>query len=801
MLNNTILNYKLTKEIGEGGMATVYLGIHEKLETPAAIKVLHKNFTKNEKVRQRFINEAKALYSLSHPYIVRLLNYEDDGEHLIMILEYIDGVDLKEYIQQHPEIKSVDNAIPFFAKVLEAFAYAHNKGLVHRDIKPSNIMVNKEGNPVVLDFGIAKLQDNMEASLTGTNALMGSRPYMSPEQIKSAKHLDQRSDIYSLGVTLYQLLTGENAYDTTTLSEYDVIMKIVNDPLPRASEKNTEVSVGIEKVIDKATAKKAENRFQNCDEFATSLINYKSLDVENIIDEATFVEEHNAQPNDLESTVVEENVSQETKTRKVTEEVSSSDVHNINKKSNSKLPFIAAGIVGILLITGILYYSFSDVDKTVKEQEPDLVEVLKSEKIEESQNVEIVEGIDDATQTSSSLNNANPSKTEEEPYTPPTDIDNNQNTNNEEVNFSSNNSSDETYKAGDKVEIDGNEYLVVDYLSLKKYVEDGKNLTYIITTYVTDMSYLFYGATSINGDISNWDVSNVTNMAGMFEGATDFNDDLSNWDVSNVESMYEMFNGAKSFNSDISHWDVGNVTNMSRMFAGAESFNSDISSWDVGNVTEMEYMFFQKYIKGMMVTSSGKSNTSYSFNGDISKWDVSNVTNMGGMFHGAHYFNSDLSNWDVSNVTNMNSMFEGAKSFNSDISHWDVNNVTNMNSMFEGADSFNKGFIKTWSQQPIKTKADITGTIKRVEKYAMKVIVTGFNDRIIKNAKIEFRNRLGITKYTRYTNDKGEIIFYEPEFSVSDFDGFSYKLTYEGKKFKDYIYISSDDRVLNVNKY
>ncbi|WP_281615718.1 serine/threonine-protein kinase [Flammeovirga sp. SubArs3] len=380
MIDNIIFNYRLTKKIGTGGMATVYLGIHEKLGTPAAVKVLHKNFVENEKVKQRFINEAKALYSLSHPYIVRLLNYEDDGEHLIMILEYIDGVDLKEYIQQHPEIKSVDNAIPFFSKVLEAFAYAHNKGLVHRDIKPSNIMVNKEGNPVVLDFGIAKLQDNMEASLTGTNALMGSRPYMSPEQIKSAKHLDHRSDIYSLGVTLYQLLTGENAYDTTTLSEWDVMNKIVTEPLPRASEKNIDVTEGIEKVIDKATAKKAEDRFQNCDEFALALVNHKSFESENIVDESTLVEEENSKPYDMDSTLVEEDISQ--KTQKF-EENSSTVVPKTKENRDNKLPFIAAGITGILLLSGIVFYSFMGSDTSIKE-EPSLVSEVEVEKVEES---------------------------------------------------------------------------------------------------------------------------------------------------------------------------------------------------------------------------------------------------------------------------------------------------------------------------------------------------------------------------------------------------------------------------------
>ena len=196
---------------------------------------------------------------------------------------------------------------------------------------------------------------------------------------------------------------------------------------------------------------------------------------------------------------------------------------------------------------------------------------------------------------------------------------------------------------------------------------------------VTDMDWMFSGAASFNGDISEWDVSWVTDMSRMFANAASFNGDISEWDVSGVTDMSDMFAGASSFNGDISEWDVSGVTDMSGMFFDADSFNGDISSWNVSSVTAMSYMF------------SGAD----SFNGDISEWDVSGVTYMYAMFAGADSFNGDISPWDVSGVTDMSAMFAYADSFNGDISSWNVSSVTAMSAMFAGAGSFN-GDVSPW---------------------------------------------------------------------------------------------------------
>ena len=177
---------------------------------------------------------------------------------------------------------------------------------------------------------------------------------------------------------------------------------------------------------------------------------------------------------------------------------------------------------------------------------------------------------------------------------------------------------------------------------------------------VTDMGWMFYGATSFNQPLNNWNVSNVTSMRSMFYGATSFNQPLNNWNVSNVTSMKGMFYGATAFNQPLNNWDVTNVTDMSWMFHGATAFNQPLNNWNVSNVTNMDGMF----------------QSATAFNQPLNNWDVTNVTNMKGMFYKATAFNQPLNNWNVSNVTDMSWMFAGATSFNQNISNWDVSNVT-----------------------------------------------------------------------------------------------------------------------------
>lgn len=221
---------------------------------------------------------------------------------------------------------------------------------------------------------------------------------------------------------------------------------------------------------------------------------------------------------------------------------------------------------------------------------------------------------------------------------------------------------------------------------------------------VTDLSEMFYQATSFNDNINNWDVSTITNMARIFREAESFNQPLNLWDVSNVKDMTELFYFNPAFNKNIGNWDVSSVTNMSSTFAYATAFNQDISSWDVSAVTLMGGTFagaasFNQNIGGWVVSNvtylSGTFAGTTGFNQDISSWDVSNVTNMSGLFRGNTTFNPDINSWDLSSVTDMSYMFSGATGFTQDISGWDVSNVKNMSSMFEDLPDFNQD-ITSW---------------------------------------------------------------------------------------------------------
>ena len=232
---------------------------------------------------------------------------------------------------------------------------------------------------------------------------------------------------------------------------------------------------------------------------------------------------------------------------------------------------------------------------------------------------------------------------------------------------------------------------------------------------ITDMSNLFYGATSFNSDISGWDTSNVTNMSNLFYGATSFNQPIGVWDTSSVISMPTMFYGATSFNSDISGWDTSNVTNMSNLFNGATSFNQPIGVWDTSSVSTMAQMFhdatsFNQSIGDWNTSSVSTMEQMFrnatSFNQLIGAWDTSSVINIRYMFYDATSFNQPIGDWNTSSVTNMLSMFSGATAFNQTIGAWDTSSVTTMASMFGGATSFNSD-INVWDTSSVTIMASM----------------------------------------------------------------------------------------------
>lgn len=285
MQNSTILNYKLLKKIGEGGFAEVWLGEHTKLGTKVAIKVLDRKIIEMDGFKERFLRAAKLLSSLKHPNIVEIIDY-DDTEKYAMIMEYLEGPMYREHINKNYVATQPLQFVPLFLQLLDAVGFIHAKGVVHRDIKPTNVIVLQDSNnqyrAKLLDFDIAK-DLNYEHTSTLTNQQMGTLTYMSPEQVVSSKNIDIRSDIYSLGVVFFYVLSGKPAYSSQADSQFQLMEKIVKEPLPDLKTINPNIPNWAIEVLKKATAKEAKDRFQTCKEFKQAI--EASLNQTEVIDE------------------------------------------------------------------------------------------------------------------------------------------------------------------------------------------------------------------------------------------------------------------------------------------------------------------------------------------------------------------------------------------------------------------------------------------------------------------------------------------------------------------------------------
>jgi len=265
MINERIDEFTFLSKIGEGGMATVYKAFDNNFADHVAIKVLKKEYVYNKNVRARFTSEARKLHQLSHQNIIRVRRILDAGDLVAFVMDLVSGQTLKEYISTKKNLKDSE-IINFTNQMLDALDFVHSKGFVHRDIKPSNFMITEDQNVLLLDFGIAKdTNSESDYTATGTTHQMGTPSYMSPEQIKSTKAVDHRSDIYSLGVVLYYMVNGAGPYEGKELSLFELYEKIVNTDLKISNSK-------FDVVIKEATKKDVNMRIQNCELFRLSLI-------------------------------------------------------------------------------------------------------------------------------------------------------------------------------------------------------------------------------------------------------------------------------------------------------------------------------------------------------------------------------------------------------------------------------------------------------------------------------------------------------------------------------------------------
>ncbi|MDD2997843.1 MAG: protein kinase [Candidatus Riflebacteria bacterium] len=267
-------NYTIIKKLGDGGFATVYLGQHTVLEKKAAIKFLLEDWIEESDVVSRFFDEARTMERLhDHPNIVKIIDIatvekcKEEGLPPYFIMEYINGPSLEDLIKSNQGF-SIEDIVKVMVCALSALQYCHDQGVVHRDIKPSNFMINSAGDVKLTDFGIAKARKN--TSKTGEGLTLGSTDYMSPEQALGKRDLDYRSDIYSLGVTLYQMVCDRLPFLGNNPNEI-ALKHIQEKPVPPI-EINDAVPQKLNNIILKAIEKEREHRYQSCDEMAQALI-------------------------------------------------------------------------------------------------------------------------------------------------------------------------------------------------------------------------------------------------------------------------------------------------------------------------------------------------------------------------------------------------------------------------------------------------------------------------------------------------------------------------------------------------
>ena len=282
MIGATIGNYRIEREIGEGGMSHVYVGRTiagtEVLppDFPIVLKVMSDELAGEATARKRFVKEAQILAKLRHRYITRFYEFINDPTNAVLIMEFVDGTPIDVLLSEKGAM-SLSEAISTAQCLLEAMVYAHGKGIIHRDIKPANLIRERASNVVkVTDFGIGKIKDGAQSSsqtvLTKSGFLLGTPHYMSPEQIREPKDAGARADVYSAGVVLYEMLTGQLPFNSRSLPK--LIDAIYRGEKPQPSVVRPEIDKDLEAIVLKAMQPRMENRYETAREFYEALEEY-----------------------------------------------------------------------------------------------------------------------------------------------------------------------------------------------------------------------------------------------------------------------------------------------------------------------------------------------------------------------------------------------------------------------------------------------------------------------------------------------------------------------------------------------
>ncbi|NDJ86199.1 MAG: serine/threonine protein kinase [Chloroflexi bacterium] len=267
-IGQTVGQYKIVAQLGQGGMATVYKAYHPNLDRHVAIKVMHIAFSEDESFLERFKREAQIVTKLDHPHIVPIYDYADYEGQPYLVMKFVEGFTLKQRMRKNPpDLQEVTLILDAVAQALD---YAHQQDVLHRDVKPSNIVIDRSGTPYLTDFGLARVASAGESTLSH-DMMLGTPQYISPEQAQGRRDLNAGTDIYSLGVVLYELVVGRVPFTSDTA--YSIIHDHIYKPLPQPSEMNPAVPREVEGVLAKALAKPREDRYRTAGELAAAFKN------------------------------------------------------------------------------------------------------------------------------------------------------------------------------------------------------------------------------------------------------------------------------------------------------------------------------------------------------------------------------------------------------------------------------------------------------------------------------------------------------------------------------------------------
>lgn len=266
--------YRLEAKLGSGGMSTVYLARDEILDRPVAVKLMHREMTEQPEQLERFNQEARAVAKLSNPNVVAVIDAGEDQGRPYIVLEYVQGETLKQRIARVGALDATE-ALAYGLEVAQGLGVAHERNMVHRDVKPQNVLIDSTGRAKLTDFGIAR--ELNDEGVTSTGKVIGTTDYVAPEQAMG-KDVDPRSDIYSLGIVLFEMLTGDVPFQAD--NQIGVAMKHVNEELPDVQEIRPDISAASARVVDRSTTKNPEDRYETIEEMSEDL--QAALEVEAI---------------------------------------------------------------------------------------------------------------------------------------------------------------------------------------------------------------------------------------------------------------------------------------------------------------------------------------------------------------------------------------------------------------------------------------------------------------------------------------------------------------------------------------